>query len=399
MAEGERIYVRNAAGGLEPLVEKRFDTEDELQKLLADYPELLDGEQMRPSNPLRWILITREQPISDTVDGAGRWSLDHMIIDQEARPTLVEVKRGNNSEVRRTVVGQMLDYAAHASFLKADDLRRTFEKSVENPDAVLSDLLDDEELDAEKFWEDVATNLTAKRLRLLFVADAIPDELAAVVKFLNEQMPTIEVLAVEIKQFKNKASQTQTLVPRIIGRLDAHPERSASSNWHPLYHEFWTDFLDVLRMKYKDWEVHKTTKGQKNLTNSYLQLDAEGKAHDEMHYSFDYARREGDLTQANFWIEPSSWGEPSKIEEAERIVRELDAQKGEIERRFSEKRFGEPLTWDPVEGRAKWGIHIRHLDKSLTIRDREPWPKVRDWGIERLGALRDAIQPHLDSLK
>ena len=41
-------------------------------------------------------------------------------------------------------------------------------------------------------------NLAAKRLRLLFVADALPDELAHVVEFLNEQMPYIEVLAVEI---------------------------------------------------------------------------------------------------------------------------------------------------------------------------------------------------------
>ena len=228
MAErkGERIYVRNEAGGLEPLVEERFGKEEELQILLAKHPELLDGEQMRPGNPLRWILITREQPISDTVDGAGRWSLDHMIIDQDARPTLVEVKRGNNSEVRRTVVGQMLDYATHASFLKADDLRRTFEDSVANPSAVLASLLGDEEADTIKFWEAVATNLAANRLRLLFVADAIPDELAAIVKFLNEQMPKIEVLAVEIKQFRGET--LQTLVPRVIGRLDAHPERSAS---------------------------------------------------------------------------------------------------------------------------------------------------------------------------
>ena len=228
MAErkGERIYVRTEAGGLEPLVEERFGKEEELQILLAKHPELLDGEQMRPGNPLRWILITREQPISDTVDGAGRWSLDHMIIDQEARPTLVEVKRGDSSDVRRTVVGQMLDYATHASFLKADDLRRTFEDSVTNPSAVLASLLGDEEADTVKFWEDVATNLAANRLRLLFVADAIPDELAAVVKFLNEQMPKIEVLAVEIKQFRGET--LQTLVPRVIGRLDAHPERSAS---------------------------------------------------------------------------------------------------------------------------------------------------------------------------
>ena len=47
------------------------------------------------------------------------------------------------------------------------------------------------------------------------------------VKFLNEQMPRIEVLAVEIKQFRGESSQT--LVPRVIGRTAAEPRRSYSS--------------------------------------------------------------------------------------------------------------------------------------------------------------------------
>ena len=225
----ERIYVRDAEDRLEPLAEEPFSTEDALQRLLAEHPELLDGEQMRPGDPRRWILVTREQGIADTAGAAARWSLDHLVIDQDATPTLVEVKRGANSEVRRTVVGQMLDYAAHAlQVWTADELRRTFEAE---PDAEerLAGLLGDEEPDADEFWEDVARNLDAKRLRLLFVADSIPDELRRVVEFLNEQMRDVEVLAVEIKQFRGKAeSTTQTFVPRVIGRLAAPPGRSTS---------------------------------------------------------------------------------------------------------------------------------------------------------------------------
>ena len=112
----------------------------------------------------------------------------------------------------------MLDYAAHAPLTwTIDELRRTFEGSVDEPDEELRKLLlTDGELDSDAFWEGVSTNLAAKRLRLLFVADAIPDELAHVVEFLNEQMPNIEVLAVEIKQFRSFSMQT--LVPRVIGR-------------------------------------------------------------------------------------------------------------------------------------------------------------------------------------
>ena len=224
----ERIYIRVEGGGLEPLEEERFSSEDDLQALIAQHPELLDGEQMRPGAPRRWLLVTREMGIAKTRDSGAWWSLDHLIVDQDAVPTLVEVKRGSNPEIRRTIVGQMLEYAAHASQTwTADQMRQIFEESAKNPDEEIRQLLQaDGEPDADAFWENVATNLTAKRLRLLFVADEIPDELERVVEFLNAQMPKIEVLAVEIKQFRGGSSQT--LVPRVLGRTAATTGRSTS---------------------------------------------------------------------------------------------------------------------------------------------------------------------------
>ena len=126
----ERIYARNEQGGLEPLEEEPFSTEDELQALIAEHPELLDGEQMRPGDPRRWILITREKGIAETPGASARWAIDHLIIDQDAAPTLAEVKRSSNPEIRRTIVGQLLEYAAHASATwTVDELRHIFEES------------------------------------------------------------------------------------------------------------------------------------------------------------------------------------------------------------------------------------------------------------------------------
>ena len=75
-------------------------------KLLGAHPELLDGEQMRPGDSRRWLLVKREMGIPDTPDAASRWSVDHLLIDQDGLPTLVEVKRGTDTRVRREVVGQ-----------------------------------------------------------------------------------------------------------------------------------------------------------------------------------------------------------------------------------------------------------------------------------------------------
>ena len=94
----EEIYHLDEQGHLEPMTEERFALEDKLQELVAQYPKLLSGEQMDPNNPRRWILIGREQGIADIVGGSDRWALDHLLIDQDARPTLVEAKRSENSE-------------------------------------------------------------------------------------------------------------------------------------------------------------------------------------------------------------------------------------------------------------------------------------------------------------
>ena len=214
----EKIYIRNSKGELEPLTEKKFETEDLLQELIGQHPELLAGEQMRPSDPLRWVLVRREMPIEG-------WAVDHLLLDQHGRPTLVEVKRGENRENRRSVVGQMLDYAATATSVWSErSIREVFEETQDEPDAVISKLLgDDNEPDIDSFWERVATNLEANRLRLLFVADEIPAELERVVTFLNEQTrDTVEVLAVEVKQYPGQFGDA--IVSRVIGRIETPAE-------------------------------------------------------------------------------------------------------------------------------------------------------------------------------
>ena len=242
----ERIYTLDPQGRLEPLDGERFEKEDDLQALIAEHLELLDGRQMRPEDPLRWILIAREQGIAESADAAARWAVDHLLADQDAVPTLVEVKRGRNPEIRRTIVGQMLEYAAHAARTwTADTLRRAFEESTDDPGEELRKLLQpdgDEEPDADAFWERVATHLKLARLRLLFVADDIPDELARVVEFLNAQMPGIEVLAVEIKQFKGDSRQT--LVPRVLGRTAGSSRAGQGTRRLKLDRESFLDAFD-----------------------------------------------------------------------------------------------------------------------------------------------------------
>lgn len=197
-----------------------FATEDDFQRLLSRFPQLLVGDQVNPQNPRRWVLVRRELPISTGEIGASQWSIDHVFLDQDGIPTLVEIKRQSDSRIRREVVGQMLDYAANClSYWSVETLRAGLERSCKEAnqpvEAILTELIGPDG-DVEEFWQRVKTNLQAKRIRLLFVADIIPLELRRIVEFLNEQMDPVEVLAIELRQFETE--NLKVMVPRVYGQ-------------------------------------------------------------------------------------------------------------------------------------------------------------------------------------
>jgi hypothetical protein len=166
-------------------------------------------------------------------------------------PTLVEVKRSTNSQIRREVVGQMLDYAANAViFWPVEKLRATFEanclKAGDDPEQLIADLLGEREESADSFWSRVATNLQAQRVRLIFVADQIPIELLRVIEFLNGQMSPAEVFGVEVRQYEGQG--LRTLVPRIVGR-SAQSETRKMSTSTPLRTDWgWDKYEEELHL-------------------------------------------------------------------------------------------------------------------------------------------------------
>lgn len=217
------IYLIHDQGGLVELTEQPYNSEDLLQRFLATHPNLLAGDQIDHEAPRKWLLIKREAPVPSEAGAVGRWALDHLLLDQDAIPTLVEVKRSSDTRIRREVIGQMLDYAANAVvYWSVDTIRAQFDALCGNagrdPQQALLEFLGDESA-PETYWQQVKTNLLAGKIRMLFVADEIPPELRRVVEFLNQQMDPAEVLAVEIKQYVGEG--LRTLVPRVIGQTAA----------------------------------------------------------------------------------------------------------------------------------------------------------------------------------
>ena len=119
----------------------------------------------------------------------------------------------------------MLDYAANCTtYWSVETLRTALEKRCKEAsrtvDLGFTDSFGISSGEVDDFWQRVKTNLQAKKIRMLFVADFIPLELRRVVEFLNEQMDPAEVLAVELRQFAGMEDEKElrTIVPTVYGQ-------------------------------------------------------------------------------------------------------------------------------------------------------------------------------------
>jgi hypothetical protein len=251
-----RIYLLGGESRLIAMEEAPYDSETLLQKLLADHPDLLAGDQIDAEEPRRWLLVSREMAVPGEQDGAGRWSLDHLFLDQDAIPTLVEVKRSSDTRIRREVIGQMLDYAANAvAYWPVEEVQARFEGRCRDdglePDEELARLIKEGQA-ASDFWQQVKTNLQAGRVRLVFIADEIPPELRRVVEFLNGQMDPAEVLAIEVKQFVGE--DLKALVPRVLGQTEAARRKKSADRGEPRQWDE-SSFFEALRQRRGDQEA------------------------------------------------------------------------------------------------------------------------------------------------
>jgi len=83
------VFLIQDDGRLVEMKERLYPSEDLLQELLAKYPNLLAGNQINIDKPRKWLLVSREAALPSEENGANRWSIDHLFLDQDAIPTLV----------------------------------------------------------------------------------------------------------------------------------------------------------------------------------------------------------------------------------------------------------------------------------------------------------------------
>src|SRR5689334_13735706 len=72
MAERSGVFLLQGVDSLLAMEPAQFAKEEDFQRLVSRFPELLVGDQINPESPRRWLLVRREQPISTGEIGASQ---------------------------------------------------------------------------------------------------------------------------------------------------------------------------------------------------------------------------------------------------------------------------------------------------------------------------------------
>lgn len=199
------------------LVNKDFDNESLLQDILEKFPEFVALEDLGVSEP--FVVIGRE-----VATPAGY--IDVLCIDGEGVLTVIETKLARNPQIRREVVGQVLEYVAQLSKWKAQDViqvaNQYFQSSSDTGGtggATLTDLLKstsepEEMLSPGDVYERIENNLRKGRIKVVIASDAIPETLKDTVNFINS-FSNFDIYVLQVQLFKK--DDLEIYAPAIFG--------------------------------------------------------------------------------------------------------------------------------------------------------------------------------------
>ena len=159
-------------------------------------------------------------------------SVDLLYLDNKGTLNLVEVKLDSNREVRRNVVGQILEYASQMINWDYDEIEERALAYASQLDSNLFSYLESQvgELDMERgeFEDRVVNQLQDGEIRLIVAVNNMVDTLRNIITFLNNYT-TFEIYALQIDQYK--AEEWNVYVPRLFGYKSKSHNGPSRGNW------------------------------------------------------------------------------------------------------------------------------------------------------------------------
>lgn len=189
---------------IKALDKAKYNLESDLQDYLEQYPSIIPIEEIY-EDASDLICIGREVTVPS---GA----IDLMYIDKEGLITIVETKLVKNPEIRRTVIGQLIEYASFVSQWTADYI---YEIAAIYLKRTLSEMITSQDYSEDDFKHGIEDNLKKGKIRLIIAVDELNEPLRATITFLNSYSNFV-VLLLQVSNFEESKTK-KVLIPSLFG--------------------------------------------------------------------------------------------------------------------------------------------------------------------------------------
>ena len=218
----------------------------------------------------------------------------------------------------------------------------------------------------------------------VLIAETFRPEHRSALQWLNtNSTDAVHFFGVVLKAWRigdsRPAPQLDVVVEPDKWTREVREETATLSEKQFSYRDFWSEFLTEFHEHHPGWSRANTpAKG------NWMEFPAGKRG---LHFSVNFCRPGN---RPRFRIElyvdaPDEQTASARFDELKNRRSVVEAQ------------YGEPLEWDPLEGRRSCRI-ASYYAEDVDVENRARWTELRTWAIERMGALRDAFQPHIDKL-
>lgn len=199
-----------------------YANEDELEQLIAQFPNLLPG-------------VGKDSFVCRQFE-TGSGPVDLLIINsKDGSIILVECKLARNTEARRKIIGQIIDYAASLRRLSFDEFHVRW-KERQGPD--LEEVL----VDGSALALAVSENLQQSRFTLLMAVDEINEPLKQMTIYVNDKTDSTTRVAL-IELARHRVNEIEIMISQTFGYEAVKPDLDPYSARKPWSQE---DFMSWL---------------------------------------------------------------------------------------------------------------------------------------------------------
>ncbi|MEM3794910.1 MAG: hypothetical protein QW429_03460 [Thermoprotei archaeon] len=219
------------------------------------------------------------------VPASGSNSIDLLGVDIEGNIYIIETKLASNTEIRRIVVGQVLDYASslwQKDFGWLNDVVKR-QKGVDIYEYFK--VLNNQEW-IKDFERKICNKLEQGSFILIIAVDAINQELKRIIEYMGEVL-NIKIYALEIQSYEGSDAQILTL--NLYGDISQQPNQKQKWDWEKFREQ---------AKKYLDPETFLTVEKLYDFAQKLLDVDfGEGNVYATFRVNIPY--KTGGLTLFN----------------------------------------------------------------------------------------------------